>query len=165
MIDPPTAPAPSAAPDDSAFATHPCLRCGSPIALTEALCRACNPGDLKQPAASQVHGTVFLGIALAVALMVIAGFLFIGGVGPFSAQVTGAQPEADGLRLSVQVSNDGSRDGPASCRVWDPSYLGAPPRETFIRTPPVPARGSLSFEQVVTALGTRPGSFAIECSR
>ena len=39
--------------------THGCIRCGAPIPLADALCAACNPGGLEQPAASQAHGTVF----------------------------------------------------------------------------------------------------------
>ena len=45
------------------------------------------------------------------------------------------------------------------------TWLGNPPRETFIRTPPIPAHGSSTFDQAVNALGGRAGSLAVECSR
>ena len=43
--------------------------------------------------------------------------------------------------------------GTATCRVWDPTYLGNPPVETFVRSPEVPPGETLAFEQRVTALG------------
>ena len=57
------------------------------------------------------------------------------------------------------------RDGPATCRVWDPAYLGSPPVETYVRTPPIPAGGTLTFEQRVADLGTEARAFAVDCSR
>jgi hypothetical protein len=145
--------------------THPCVRCGAPIALADALCRSCNPARLKQPAASQAHGTVFLGIALAVVGMAVAATLLVGGVGPFQARVSSAAPAGDGLLLHLEVANDGSRDGRATCRVWDPTYLGSPPVETFVRTPDIPAGQALAFEQQVTGLGAAARPLAIDCSR
>jgi hypothetical protein len=130
-----------------------------------ALCAACNPAGLPQPAASQAHGTVFGGIALAVVAMLVAAVVLVGGVGPFTAVLVGSAPMGAGLRLTLTIANEGSREGSASCRVWDASWLGNPPRETFIRTPPIPAGGSRTFDQDVNALGTRAGPFAVECSR
>ena len=161
----PVAPSASRQVDEPAAPTHACLRCGAPISLADALCQACNPAGLEQPAASQAHGTVFGGIALAVAAMVVAGFVFLGGVGPFSAMVAAAAPSDAGLRLTLSVENQGTRDGAATCRVWDPSWFGTPARETFVRTPTIAAGTSITFDQVVHALGTRAGSFAVECTR
>src|SRR5450756_2598414 len=78
----------SAAPAPS----HGCIRCGAPIPLAEALCAACNPGGLEQPAASQAHVSVFAGIALAVVAMLVGATLLIGGVGPFTGRLTTASP-------------------------------------------------------------------------
>ena len=44
----------------SAEPTHPCLRCGTPVAPGISPCETCNPGALAQPAASQAHGTVWI---------------------------------------------------------------------------------------------------------
>jgi hypothetical protein len=145
--------------------THGCIRCGAPIPLADALCAACNPGGLEQPAASQAHGTVFAGIALAVVAMLVGATLLIGGVGPFSGRLTTALPAGGGLMLTLEVTNAGRRDGPATCRVWDPAYLGSPPVETYVRTPPIPAGGTLTFEQRVADLGTEARAFAVDCSR
>jgi hypothetical protein len=145
--------------------THACIRCGAPIPLSDALCAACNPGGLEQPAASQVHGTVFAGIALAVVAMLVGATFLLGGVGPFTAQLTAASPVSGGLALTLAVTNAGGRDGQATCRVWDPAYLGDPPVETYVRTPSIPAGGTLTFQQRVVDLGTGTRAFAVDCSR
>jgi hypothetical protein len=67
--------------------------------------------------------------------------------------------------LTLKVTNSGRQDGQATCRVWDPSYLGNPPVETFVRTPSIPAGGTLAFQQRVADLGTETRSFAVDCSR
>lgn len=144
---------------------HACIRCGAPVPLADALCRACNPAGLEQPAASQAHGTVFLGIALAVVTLAVVATVFVSGVGPFRATLRSVVPDGGGLLLTVAVENLGSRAGRASCRVWDPAYPGSPPVETYIRTPEVPAGHGLVFEQHVTGLGADERSFAVDCAR
>jgi hypothetical protein len=145
--------------------TPRCIRCGAEIPVADALCRSCNPGRLKQPAASQAHGTVFLGIALAVVAMAAVATFLVGGVGPFTATVRDVVPDGGGLVLRLQVENGGSRAGNATCRVWDPTYLGNPPIETFVRSPEIAAGESLAFEQRVTALGAEARPLAAACSR
>ena len=145
--------------------THACVRCGAPVAIEDAMCRTCNPAGLKQPAASQAHGTVFLGIGLAVVAMAVALTVLVSGVGPFRAALRNVVPDGNGLLLTVAVENLGSRAGRASCRVWDPTYPGNPPVETYVRTPEVPAGHGLVFEQRVTGLGAAVRSLAVDCSR
>lgn len=161
-----TTPAQPTSPERrAAEPVHACIRCGAPIALADALCAACNPAGLSQPAASQAHGTVYLGIIVGVVAMAAAATFLLGGVGPFRASITGVAADAAGLTLTLSVDNDGSRDGAASCRVWDPAYLGTPPQETFLKTSPVPAHGSLVVVQHVAALGTDRRPLAVDCSR
>jgi hypothetical protein len=145
--------------------THRCVRCGAEISVADALCRTCNPAGLKQPAASQAHGTVFLGIALAVVGMALAATFLVGGVGPFRAAVLGSVPDGAGLVVRLEVANEGSRAGTATCRVWDPTYLGNPPVETFVRSPEIAPGATLVFEQRVTALGPAERPLAATCSR
>ena len=146
--------------------THQCVRCGATIPITDALCRACNPARLKQPAASQAHGTAFLGIAVRaiVGLAVLAAFL-VGGVGPFTARLDRVAPAADGLVLTLAVRNDGSRAGKATCRVWDPTYLANPPVETYVRTPEIPGGQEIVFDQQVGGLGPAVRPLAVDCAR
>ena len=145
--------------------THACVRCGSQFPIADALCRTCNQARLNQPSASQAHGTVFLGIAVAVVGMAVVAMMLVGGVGPFSARLAAAVPAGDGLLLSLEVTNTGSRAGEATCRVWDPTYLGNPPVETYVRSPEVGPGQALVFEQQVAGLGTAARPFAVECSR
>lgn len=145
--------------------THRCVRCGAEISVADALCRSCNPAGLKQPAASQAHGTVFLGIALAVVAMAAVATFMLGGIGPFRAAMQATTPDGDGLVLTLAVENTGSRAGQASCRVWDPTYLGNPPIETYVRTPEIAPGESLVFEQRVTGLGATERPLAVTCSR
>ena len=151
--------------DDEPAPTHGCLRCGTQIPLTDALCASCNPAGLEQPAASQAHGTVFAGIALAVVAMLVAATVLVGGVGPFDGRLVSATPAAGGVVLTLAVANAGRRDGQATCRVWDPAFLGNPPIETYVRTPSIAAGETLTFTQRVVDLGTDPRTFAVDCSR
>jgi len=142
-----------------------CIRWGAPIPLADALCAACNPGGLEQPAASQAHGTVFAGLELAVVVMLVGAAFLIGGVGPFTGRLTRASPVDGALGLTLELTNAGRRSGPATCRVSDPAYLGNPPIETYVRTPPIPAGQALTFEQRVADLATETRAFAVDCSR
>ena len=129
------------------------------------MCRACNPARLKQPAASQAHGTAFLGIAVAiVGLAVLATFL-VGGVGPFTARIDRVAPATDALVLTLAVHNDGTRAGKATCRVWDPTYLGNPPVETYVQTPEIPGGQEVEFDQRVGGLGPAVRPLAVDCAR
>jgi hypothetical protein len=97
--------------------------------------------------------------------MAVALTVLVGGVGPFQANLRDVVPDGDGLVLTVAVENLGSRAGHASCRIWDPTYPGNPPVETYVRSPEVPAGSGLVFEQRVTGLGAVERSLAVDCSR
>jgi hypothetical protein len=145
--------------------THRCVRCGAEISVADALCRACNPDRLAQPSASQAHGTVFVGIAGAVVALAVVASFFVGGVGPFSVAVRGVTADGSGLLVRLEVTNNGSRAGHATCRLWDPTRLGNPPVETFIRSPEIGAGQTVAFEQHVTRLGQTERPLAATCSR
>ncbi len=87
------------------------------------------------------------------------------GIGPFRAAVEGAAPDGGGLLLTLAVENTGSRAGQASCRVWDPTYLGNPPIETYVRTPEIAPRASIVFDQRVEGLGGTVRPLAVSCTR
>jgi hypothetical protein len=143
--------------------THPCVRCGAPIALEDGMCDACNPLGLAQPAASQAHGTVFLAIGAAiVGLALIANFA-VAGIGPFSANVSAVVPDPLGLKVTFNVTNDGSRPGSTTCRIFDPS-LGLGPETAYVQTPRIDAGATIALDQVVTGLGTAPRSLTVKCS-
>ena len=120
-----TAPAtPASGPNPAMPApTHPCARCGAPVALDVGLCERCNPLGLKDSASSQVHGTVVLSVGLAIVGLAIVAHLLVGGIGPFTAQVTAirAGTTAGSVVATLQVRNDGRTIGSATCRLSDPS--------------------------------------------
>jgi hypothetical protein len=123
-IDAVTAPATSAPTPKPArpSPTHPCARCGAPVALDVGLCERCNPLGLKDSASSQVHGSVFLAVGLAIVGLGIVARLAVTGIGPFSASVTAvrAGPVAGEVVATLTVRNDGQSTGSATCRLSDP---------------------------------------------
>lgn len=102
--------------------THPCARCGAPVALDVGLCERCNPLGLKDSASSQVHGSVLLAVGLAIAGLAIAAHFAVAGIGPFTARVTSMTPAASAgvLVATIEARNDGRAAGTATCRLTDP---------------------------------------------
>jgi len=147
---------PAAAP------THACVRCGAPVPLDVAMCERCNPLGLSQPASSQAHGTVFLGIVLAVVGLGLAGRLALQGVGPFSASVSSVSAAEGGLSVTLRVRNDGSRAGATTCRITD--RAGAGTRAGFVTTPNLDPGETATVTATVTELGTEPRLLSAECS-
>jgi hypothetical protein len=131
--------------------THPCARCGAPVALDIGLCERCNPLGLKDSASSQVHGTVFVAVALAVVGLAIAGHIAVAGIGPFVAQVTTvrAAPDGAGVVAMISVRNDGSSAGTASCRLSDPADRGIKTSEV-VYTPMIPPGTTIEFDHEVS---------------
>jgi hypothetical protein len=145
-----TAPATPVPPIHPA-ATHACARCGAPVALDVGLCERCNPLGLKDAASSQVHGTVFVAVALAIASLAIVAHIAVSGIGPFVAQVTSirAAPSGVGVVATVSVHNDGRAAGIATCRISDPADRGIQ-TSAIVYSPTVPARSTVEFEDEVS---------------
>jgi hypothetical protein len=148
--------------DEAASLTHGCVRCGAPVPLADAMCERCNPLGLRQPAASQIHGTVFLGVGFAVVALALLANLAVSGIGPFRASVSEVAPDPRGLVLTLTVTNDGSRVGSTTCRVHDLDG-GLGPDTAFVQTPRIEAGATLTFDVTVTALGNEPRPLTAEC--
>ncbi len=142
---------------------HGCVRCGARIPISESMCERCNPLGLKAPAASQAHGTVFLGIGMAVVLMAVVAHLAISGVGPFTSSVAGVAADPAGLRVTITVTNEGSNAGSTTCRIDDPSILGIGPEAAFVQSPVVEPGATVQFDAVVASLGRTPKPLAADC--
>jgi ribosomal protein L40E len=142
---------------------HGCVRCGARIPISESMCERCNPLGLKAPAASQAHGTVFLGIGMAVVLMAIVAHLAISGIGPFTSSVDGVAADPAGLRVTITVTNGGSSAGSTTCRIDDPSILGIGPDAAFVQSPVVGPGATVQFDAVVASLGTAPKPLTADC--
>lgn len=142
--------------------THPCVRCGRAVPLDVSLCEDCNPLGLSQPATSQAHGTVFVGIVGAVVALAVAGRLILAGVGPFHGEVSGVSAAPSGLAVVLTVRNDGTKAGSTTCRITQASRLGTGPA-AVVQTPRVDGGSSLSFSSSVSQFGTVPRPLAVEC--
>lgn len=141
---------------------HPCVRCGRPVAIHLALCEQCNPLELAQPSATQVHGIAALGIIIFVAVLFALGRFAIAGTGPFSGTVDGVAPAEGGLAVTLLVRNAGTKAGATTCRITNESRPVGGAGE-LIQTPVVPAGSDLRFTATVTRLGTTPIGLAVDC--
>ena len=111
--------------------TQPCVRCGAPVSLQEALCERCNPLGLAQPSSSQAHGTVFLGIGAAVLLLASLAGSASRGIGPFTVAMSAADSVPGGLAVAITITNTGATAGSATCQVTT-SEIGSADKPCFI---------------------------------
>jgi hypothetical protein len=160
----PTIPAP--APRRELEPTHPCIRCGREGVPADAgLCELCNPLELSQPSATQMHGIAALGILAFIGALFVIGRIVISSTGPFAGQVAGvaAAPVDGGLAVTLVVTNQGTAPGSMSCRVTEsPPRAGGPGQN--VQSPLVQPGRSVTFTAVVTSFGSAPIPLAVDCS-
>jgi hypothetical protein len=99
------------------------------------LCEDDNPGGLKPPSATQVHGTILGGVVIGfIGLAVLAHFA-LSGLGPFPTRIQSATATGGGgVDVVFSVDNGGSRTSVATCRITrggvgivsDPVFRTAP---------------------------------------
>jgi hypothetical protein len=143
--------------------SHPCARCGAPVALDVGLCERCNPLGLKDSASSQVHGTVFVAVGLAIVGLAILARWAVAGIGPFTAEVVDVRSDNGALTLSVSVTNEGSNAGTTTCRISDPALQGSGQPEFFL-TPRIPPKGTIRLEHRLLGFGTAVRPLKAECT-
>jgi hypothetical protein len=143
--------------------THDCIRCGRPgVPAERALCENCNPLELAQPSATQVHGIAALGILVFVVILAVLGRYALSGTGPFVGTVVNVAAAEGGLSVTVSVSNQGTKAAATTCRIV---HVGNPvggPGE-LLQTPPIAANTTVQFSAVVTKLGTIPTALDADC--
>jgi len=144
--------------------THPCVRCGTPIPLADGMCERCNPLGLRQPASSQAHGTVFIGIVVAIFVLAVLGKVALAGVGPFDGTVAGVVAAPPNLMVTLTVTNRGTHEGATTCRVFDASDPGISSDSAYLLSPQVPAGATISFSKLVTTLGATVKQLATDCT-
>ena len=123
----------------------------------------CVSGATRSAAASQAHGTVFVGIVAAVLIMAAVARLSIGGIGPFRSEVTSVVADPAGLRVTVSVTNSGTAPGSTTCRIDDPSLGGIGPEAAFVESPRVEPGTTVVFDVVVASLGREPKTLNADC--
>jgi hypothetical protein len=151
--------------------THPCVRCGRPVPIGTAMCDYCNPLGLADPAPTQAHGTIFLGIGLGVVLLAVVGRFFLVGIGPFDAAVTSVAVATDaagvpnGLAVTLQVTNRGSRAGASTCQVRDRAAVTSDRSAIFV-SPEIAPGETATFTRTTSLLGLDPAtSLQVDCSQ
>ena len=142
--------------------TQPCVRCGAPVSLQEALCERCNPLGLAQPSSSQAHGTVFLGIGIAVLLLASLAGSSAKGVGPFTAQISAPVSIPGGLSVEISVENTGSGAGSAACSV-STTKIGSAGLTEIITTERIEPGASVEITRELQAFGAEPLPLLINC--
>lgn len=172
MFSPPP-PAPSsepASPSGTVRLDQPhdtCFRCGRPTPPGVSLCERDNPGRIKSPSSTQVHGTILIGVLAGFIGLLLILRLASSGIGPFTSTVSGYATRQDGgLDVVVSVQNGGNRASGASCRI---SPDGAPDYRDFVFfTAQIPAGESREFTQTVPAPSSRvplqAGAISVRCS-
>lgn len=143
--------------------THDCIRCGRPgVPAENALCENCNPLELAQPSATQVHGIAALGILVFVVILAVFGRYALAGTGPFRGIVTNVVAADGGLTVTVLVENQGSKSAATTCRIVQTGNPAGGPGE-LVQTPPIAAKSSAQFSEVVTKLGLTPIALDADC--
>ena len=145
-----------------------CIRCGRPTPLGVALCDRDNPGHIKGPSATQVHGTIVFGVIGGFVLLLVLLRIATTGIGPFPSALNAVATRADGgLDVVVAVTNNGTRPSGASCRVM---AAGVPDfRDYVFFTRVIPAGATESFTESVPAIpGGQPllasTTLAVRCN-
>jgi hypothetical protein len=154
----PSTPAPSPTP----VHTHPCARCGAPVGLDVGLCERCNPLGLRDSASSQVHGTVFVAVGMAIVALAIFAHIAVSGIGPFTASVTDLRSDSGVLTVSIQVTNEGTSAGTTTCRVTDPAARSG--QQAFVLSPRIGPKETITFQDELTGFGTEIRPLEVACS-
>jgi predicted nucleic acid-binding Zn ribbon protein len=155
--------APAAPLREAPEPTHACIRCGKPgLPPERALCEECNPLELAQPSATQLHGIAAFGIIVFVAILAVLGRWTLSGTGPFVGSVTGVSATATGLAVTVMVENQGKKAGATTCRIV---AAGNPVggQGELVQTPLIQPASSVQFTSVITKLGTDPVALDADC--
>jgi hypothetical protein len=166
---------PMTGPVPATLVTQPhdtCVRCGRPTPLGVALCDIDNPGRIKGPSATQVHGTIAIGL--------ISGFILLfvlmakvttpAAAGGLAASIPGYSTRADGTtEIVVRVTNSGKAAAAVSCRVQRGGAVGY--GDIVFFTDPIPAGETRDFTRVMPApaagsadSGIAPTAFAVRCN-
>jgi hypothetical protein len=126
------------------------------------LCDECNPLGLRDVASGQVHGSVFIALAVGIAILAVVARLSIAGIGPFQAQVGDVLPSATGLSVTLTVTNGGDAIGGTTCRLSRAGDDGTG-TAAFVTTPRINAHETRTFTSVVTDFGMTPVDLQVEC--
>jgi hypothetical protein len=160
---------PTAAPTSAPAArrqlepTHPCIRCGREGVPADAgLCELCNPLELSQPSATQMHGIAVVGILGFIAVLAVVARVVLAGTGPFAGQVIGVAPATGGLSVTLSVANEGSNASATTCTIREATPRFGATAES-VQLPRIAAGERINVTTVVTRFGTDPIALVASC--
>jgi hypothetical protein len=154
-----------------------CPRCGTAVPAGKVVCQHCeqpinrgsepvryNPAGLAPPSPIQGHATVMVAVIGALVVLAVIAFNALGGVGPFTARVTGTElrPDRSGMTVQLQVTNNGTRAGKANCRVTGRDGDGGLHDSRVLPTERIEPGGSVRLRLPLD--GVRGGSVDATCS-
>ena len=141
-----------------------CIKCGREIGPDESICEVCNRAGMATPSASQYHGTIVVAIIVGVVGLAIWGSLALRGVGPYAGSVVGLSPDPpDGVQVSLQVQNEGTGSGYASCLLSARDAAGRVVRTRSLSLGPIAGGQVSDFTERIGGLAEPPGSVVITC--
>jgi hypothetical protein len=132
------------------------------VALDVGLCERCNPLGLRDSASSQVHGTVFVAVALGIVGLALAARFAVAGIGPFSAAIAGMTDDGTALVVQLQVTNTGTATGSTTCRITDPAMQGSG-QPIFVLSPRIEPKATVSFEKRLVGMPGPVRALAVDC--
>lgn len=151
-----------------------CARCGTPRRGDLQVCVRCETpfepaGEdvdlaLPRPAApspTQSHGTVFAGVLAGFVVLAFLLWLSVRGVGPFRGEIVSSTKVGDHARVTVTITNEGSKPGHGKCRIERVSDTGDQQPQFQFLSERVPPKQSVTQTVEVELLpGSRTGAIA-----
>ena len=143
--------------------THPCIRCGREGVPADAgLCELCNPLELSQPSATQMHGIAAVGILAFIAVLAVLARVVLAGTGPFAGQVTGVEAAGGGLLITLSVANEGANASATTCTIREVTKRLGSSAES-VQLPRIGPGETVSVTALVTRFGTVPVALSAAC--
>lgn len=127
------------------------------------LCELCNPLELSQPSATQMHGIAAVGIIAFIVVLAVAGRAALSGTGPFAGTIQNVAAVDGGLAFTLSVANQGSKATATTCAISEtPARIGGAVQ--VVQTPLIEAGATVEFTATVTKLGSALITLAADCS-
>jgi hypothetical protein len=153
-------------PADATDARAPrhCYKCGREIGPDESICDVCNRAGMATPSASQYHGTVAVAIIVGVVGLAIWASLAMRGVGPYRAEVVSVSAGPPNTAVvTIQVENQGTARGSATCRIEAQDANGRSVRATSLTTGQIDGGQTERFTDQIDGLAQLPASVVATC--
>ena len=141
-----------------------CIKCGREIGPDESICEVCNRAGMATPSASQYHGTVVVGIVLAIAGLAFAASMSLRGVGPYGADVRGVEPADLGYAITYAVTNEGTKPGRAKCQLVALDADGRQLRTRGTVTSQIEGGSTVELTEEIPGLEVEPATVNVSCS-